>query len=433
MTHTNLQNRQKFVIGKRVPRFDVRKKILGEERYAGDLSKPGMLIGCAVHTPVPHGYIHNIDVESALNFPGVHAVLTASDIPGENVMSPYVIDGQPFMASDQVRSLGDVVCVIAAEDEYTARKAAGLLKLDIEPLAVIDTPEAAMKPYAVKIHPGGNIAKHVKIRHGDIDVGFSRADVVIEGTYTTPTIEHSYLEPDASLAYFDEDGTLIVQVGSQGINDERHNIANGLGLPPERIRVIQPPMGGAFGGKEETTIGFLTALLAFHTQRPVKMVWSRRDVFTLSNKRHASNVRMKTGATHDGAITAMKVEIILDTGAYAHWGPGILSFASCMAAGPYEIPNVWVDGYAVYTNNLRAGSMRGWGIPQVAFAWESQMDRLSSMLDLHPLIFRWMNAVREGSTAITGESLPPGVGLRDTIRKAAELRGIQLPELLDER
>ncbi len=419
--------RDTHVIGKRIPRFDVKDKILGKERFGGDLYLPDMLTGYPIHSPAPHAHLRKIDVEAARKLPGVHAVLTAADIPGKNVSSPYVVDEQPFMAADRIRSVGDVICVIAADNEEIARRAAGLVSVDFDPLPVISSPQEAMKPEAYAIHLNGNIAKHAKIRHGDIEVGFAQADVVVEGTYTTPFIEHSYLEPDAALVYFDEDETLIVKVGSQGINDERHNIANGLGLPPDSVRVIQPPMGGAFGGKEETTVGFLAALLAYHTHRPVKMVWSRQQVVTLSNKRHPSSTYLKTGATNDGRLTALKAKIVFDTGAYAHWGPSVLSFASCMVAGPYVVPHVWVDGYAVYTNNLRAGSMRGWGIPQVAFAWESQMDRLAVALGIHPLVFRWMNAVHEGSTAITGGSLPPGVGLRETIQVAAKLRGIQLP------
>lgn len=420
-------DRDTHTVGKRIPRFDVKDKILGIERYAGDLYLPDMLIGYPVYSPVAHAQVKKINVDAARNLTGVHAVLTASEIPGENISSPYVIDKQPFMVSDRIRSMGDVLCVIAADSDEVARQAAELISVDYDPLVNIGTPQEAMKPGAYPIHPNGNIAKHVKIRHGDIERGFSEADIVVTGAYTTPFIEHSYLEPDACLAYFDENGTLIVKVGSQGINDERHNIANGLGLSVDNIRVIQPPMGGAFGGKEETTIGFLTSLLAYHTRRPVKMVWNRQQAFIISNKRHPSNVHMETGARKNGKLTALKAELIYDTGAYAHWGPSVVSFATCMATGPYEIPHVWVDGYAIYTNNLRAGSMRGWGIPQVAFAWESQMDQLAIALGLHPLVFRWINAVSEGSVAPTGEPLPPGVGLRETIQLAAKLRGIQLP------
>ena len=421
-------NRDTHTVGKHIPRFDVKDKILGQERYAGDLYLPNMLIGYPVHSPVAHAHVHTINVEAARNLSGVHAVLTASDIPGENVSSPYVIDKQPFMVSDRIRSMGDVICVIAADSEDVAKRAAELISVDYDPLVNIGTPQEAMQPGAYPIHPNGNIAKHVKIRHGDIEIGFSEADIVVSGTYTTPFIEHSYLEPDACLAYFDENGTLIVKVGSQGINDERHNIANGLGLTVDNVRVIQPPMGGAFGGKEETTIGFLTSLLTYHTRRPVKMVWNRQQAFILSNKRHPSSVRMETGARNDGKLTALKAELIYDTGAYAHWGPSVVSFATCMATGPYGIPPClgrWLC--CLHKQSKGRVNARGWGIPQVAFAWESQMDRLAAAFGLHPLVFRWINAVSEGSMAPTGGPLPSGVGLRETIRLAAKLRGVQLP------
>ncbi len=415
------------VIGKRIQRNDVLNKVTGAERYTGDLTKEGMVFVYPVNSPCPHGIIRTIDANDAKSIPGVVTVLTAADIPGSNKIMPYVIDGQPLIASDRVRSMGDVVCLVAAETEKIAKQAAAKIKIDIEELPIIDTPQAAMQPGAIQIHPKGNVVNHVKIRHGDIEAGFAKADVTIEGDYSTPIIEHAYLEPDAALSYYDDDGTLVVNVGTQGIHDEWQDIAEGLGLPREKVRVIQPAIGGAFGGKEETNIGFFVALVTYHTKRPAKMVWSREQVFMLSNTRHASYIHMKTGASREGILTALKAELIYDTGAYAYWGPNIVAFATCMAAGPYVIANAWVDGYAVYTNNLRAGSMRGWGAPQVAFAWESQMDRLSHALNIHPLIFRWKNAAVEGSMTINDSPFPMGVGVKETIRKIAELQGIQLP------
>jgi len=416
------------MIGKRIPRIDVLDKVTGGERYTGDLSKGGMLMVLPVHSPVPHGEIRKIYTEEAQSIPGVVRILTAADIPGRNTITPFIVDGQPFLAPDRVRSLGDVICLVAAENEESAQLASKMIKFDITELPIIDSPQAAMQPGAYSIHPNGNVVNHVKIRHGDIDAGFRQADVIIEGNYSTPIVEHAYLEPDAALSYYDEDGTLIVNVGTQGIFDELIDIAEGLAVSRERIRITQPPIGGAFGGKEETNIGFFVALVTYHTKRPAKMVWSRKEVFLLSNVRHASYIYMKTGANREGYLTALKAELIYDTGAYAYWGPNIVAFASCMASGPYEIPNAWVDGKAVYTNNLRAGSMRGWGAPQVAFAWESQMDRLAVALNIHPLEFRWRNAATEGSLTINGSPFPPGVGVKDTIQKMAQLKGISLAD-----
>ncbi|MDD5367852.1 MAG: molybdopterin-dependent oxidoreductase [Anaerolineaceae bacterium] len=416
------------VIGKRISRRDVLDKVTGKERYSGDLSKENMLTTIPVHSPVPHGIIRKIDTKVALSVPGVVSILTAADIPGRNTITPFVIDEQPFLSSDRVRSMGDVVCIIAAEDELSAQKAKTLIELEIDELPIIDTPQAAMKQGAYSIHPKGNVVNHVKIRHGDIGAGFRQADIVVEGNYYTPLIEHAYIEPDAALSYYDDDGTLVVNVGTQGIYDELTDIAEGLALPHDRVRIIQPAIGGAFGGKEETYIGFFVALVTYHTKRPAKMVWNREDVFMLSNVRHASYIYMKTGATRDGYLTALQADLVYDTGAYAYWGPNIVAFASCMASGPYVVPNAWVDGRAVYTNNLRAGSMRGWGAPQVAFAWESQMDRLAVALKIHPLVFRWKNAAADGSLTINGSPFPPGVGVKDTIRKMAELKGVSLTQ-----
>ncbi len=412
-------------VGRHILRIDANTKVMGSAIYIGDMTLPGMLVGKVVTSPGVHGLIQSLDIKSAQELPGVHAVLTAKDIPGDNRLM-YAMEDQEYLVSEHVRSVADPVCIIAADDDQIAREAMNHIKIDINHLPVVRTPDEALEHDAPMIHPKGNIAKHVHIEKGDVHRGFREAHIIVEDTYTTQVIEHAYLEPEAAIAYLDEDNVLHVYVCCHSVHQEVLNLSHALDLPKQKIHVAMPAVGGSFGGKDDHLISVYAGLLAIKTERPVKIVWSRSESFLMSFKRHSTSTYLKTGVNKDGRLTAVEARTVYDTGAYAHWGPAIVSFAACQATGPYEVPNVLIDAYAVYTNNIRAGAMRAWGTPQVAFAWEAQMDQLAYELQIHPLTFRYINAVDEGSRGVTGGPLPDGVGLRDTIRKAADLSSITL-------
>ena len=402
-------------------------KVNGSARYGIDIRPKNALIGYVVRSPIPHARIVKIDVSKARNSPGVHAIVTAEDIPGLNAIDRQVID-QPILAYDKVRSVLDALALIAADTIEEAQAAARLIDLVLEPLPGVFTIDQSLAPDAPQVHDGGNLLKEYHLTHGDIEAGFSQADVIMEGSYSTPVIDHSYLEPTAGAAEpMGVDGVRI-WYGCNSVYVERAVVAKVLGLPDEKVEVIHPYTGGSFGGRNEGLMPSFLALLTMKSKRPVRIAYSREEVFIATAKRHPQTIKVRTGATHEGHLTAASYQIVFDTGAYAHWGPSILLFASIGAPGPYRIPNLQVDSKIVYTNNVTMGAMRSWGMPAVTFATESQLDRIASRLGIHPLILRWLNAAEDGDKIITGGTLPKGVRLKDTIAAAAADLGITLPE-----
>jgi xanthine dehydrogenase molybdenum-binding subunit len=299
--------------------------------------------------------------------------------------------------------------------------------LDLEPLPVVTDPLEALQPNAPQLHEGGNLLKHIKVRHGDVNRGFAEADVIVENEYRLPFIEHAFMEPESAVAAPLGD-RITVWVGSQNPYLERSCVAAALGVSEERVEVIDMHAGGGFGGKDDQLVAIFVALLAQATGRPVRLFYDRRESIRGHSKRHAWIVRSKWGATKAGKLTAIEAEIYADTGAYAHGGELIASFVSILSSGPYEVPNAKVDTYVVYTNNLVGGAMRAWDNQVGAFVAESQMDELAAVLGMHPLKIRWLNALREGSRLICGGTVPKGVGVRATLEVAARLVGVELGE-----
>lgn len=400
-------------------------KACGQMLYTSDLWLPGMLIGKALRSPYPHCQIHRIDVRPALAIPGVHAVLTAQDIPGENIVGKTVED-QPFLATDRARTVMDALAIVAAETEEAAEAALQAIELDLTPLPGVFDPEEALRPDAPLIHPRGNLLTDFQIVHGDAEAAMVEADVVVENTYHYPWIEHAFLETEAVVAAPSEDGTITVWLGCHNIYGERAVLARAFGWPPTRFRIILIPAGGSFGGKDDNIIPTWAALLAWRTGRPVRFHFSRRESIRGHSKYHPQRIHHRLGARADGTLVAAQVDMVWDTGAYAHWGEGMLRFACLQATGPYRMPNAHVRGRLVYTNNIVAGAMRGWGTPGVEFAMESQMDMLAEQLGIHPLKLRWINALRNGDETITGRPVPPGCRLRETIAAAARHIGLEL-------
>jgi len=415
-------NMERGTIGRSLPRPDAVAKVTGAAQYAGDLEFPTMLHAAVLRSRYPHARVLRVDTAQAKVLPGVVAVLTAADVPGAKNHGVSRPDW-PVLAYDKVRYLGDAVAIVAAETAEIARQALELIEVAYEPLPGVFTAQEALAPDAPEIHSGGNLLKHIPVRKGDVATGFAQADVVIENEYHTPAIDHAFLEPEAGVATVDGDGNVTVYVGSQIPFGDRKQVAAALALPLEKVRIVHTPVGGAFGGKEDISVQIHVALLAQATQRPVKLVYSREESIVAHPKRHATTIRLKIGATGDGRLTAVQVTIWGDTGAYASLGEHVMTRSATHAAGPYEVPNVWVDCYAAYTNNTPAGAMRGFGVPQVCFAMETQMDILAERLGIDPLELRRRNALRVGSTTATGQVLRESVGLVETIdRVAAALR-----------
>ncbi|MEE8362646.1 MAG: molybdopterin cofactor-binding domain-containing protein [Dehalococcoidia bacterium] len=389
------------------PRADALDKVLGRALYAADLTVPGMLHGAVLRSPHSHAEILRIDDTKARGLPGVAAVVTARDVPGLNRYGRNLKD-QRVLADGRVRQIGDAVAAVAAESPEIAARAVALLRVDYRPLPAVLDPAAALEEGAPAVHESGNLLSESVVRWGDVDAACAEAGLVVEETYTTQWCEHAYLEPEAVLAYLEpdgeSDGTLVVRTATQHSHLHRDTVAETMGLPPERVRVVPTVVGGAFGGKTDVSCQCVAALLALKTGRPVKIVYSRAESFVSTTKRHPFRIRCRSAVTGEGRLTALDVEMLADTGAYASAAPNLFVRAGVSVAGPYHFPAGSVLGRAVYTNNNLAGSMRGFGAPQAAFAIESQMDIMASRLGIDPLEFSLMNR-RTGDA----EGAPPEV------------------------
>lgn len=406
-------------VGKPVIRKDVTSKVLGEATYAGDINLPGLLYGKALRSSHPHALIRNIDTGKAKNIPGVHAVLTAKDIPGINVFGLSIAD-QPVLADEKVRMMGDAVALVAAETEEIAEEALDKIKVEYEPLPAYFTVEEALKEDALPIHKQGNLLQHTKLRKGNIEEGFAQSDIIIENTYQTQRVDHAYIEPETSVASLDKEGILTVWTSTQYPFRDRRQIAPVVKLPVNRVRVIQMVTGGAFGGKDDITTEIQASLLAVQTGRPIKVTWSRRESMICSTKRHPMKIWIKTGATQEGKILAMEGKVYSDKGAYCSIGHFITKKTGLHLSGPYYIPHIKVDTYAVYTNNTICGPYRGFGILQASFVHESQMDQLAEKLGISSLEIRLKNALKPGLSTATGQVFKESVGFFQTLLKAKE-------------
>ncbi|MEN4101014.1 MAG: xanthine dehydrogenase family protein molybdopterin-binding subunit, partial [Anaerolineaceae bacterium] len=334
--------------------------------------------------------------------------------------------------TDRVRFIGDQVAVIVAETEEIAARARDAIIVTYEDLPIMDDMIVAMQPEATLLFPDrdSNILAHYRIRKGDIESGFALADVIVEDEYNTPAQEHAFLQPEAGLSYIDEQGRVTVLVAGQWTHEDQEQIAHALNLPIEQVRVIYPAIGGAFGGREDISVQIVLALAAWRLQqrgihRPVKIIWTREESMIGHHKRHPYKLRHRWGATKDGKLVAAEVQVISDAGAYAYTSTKVLGNATLMCTGPYEIPNIKVDSYTVYTNNIPNGAMRGFGGPQAAFSAELQMDKLAEKLAIDPVEFRMRNLLTEGSLLSVGTPLPPGVSVKEVAAACARAAGWQ--------
>ncbi|MBL8058295.1 MAG: molybdopterin-dependent oxidoreductase, partial [Anaerolineales bacterium] len=404
------------VIGRPLPRPDAVAKVTGEARYTDDYAFPGMLHARTLRAAHPHALIKRIDVSRAKALPGVHAVLTHADVPGEKNHGLVIADW-PALCYDKVRYVGDAVAIVAADTRAIATQALSLIDVEYEVLPAVTDPVAARQPDAPQLHASGNLLKHIKVRKGDIDQGMAEAEVVLERTFHTPFYEHAFLEPECAIGVPEPNGRLTVYVGSQIPYQDRSQIARCLGVPDEQVRVVGTLIGGGFGGKEDIMGQIHVALLARATGRPVKMLYDRHESLTVHPKRHATQIRVKLGAKRDGTLTAVQTELYGDSGAYASLGEKVMTRATTHSAGPYEVAHVKADCYAMYTNNPPAGAFRGFGVTQSAFAVETMMDLLAETLGRDPADLRRQNALKVGSVTNTGQVLRDSVGLLECLDK----------------
>jgi CO/xanthine dehydrogenase Mo-binding subunit len=410
------------VVGESVRRLDGLPKVTGAYAFGSDLRAENMLWGVTVRSPHASARMVSIDASKALRAPGVAAVLTAADVPGRKAFGLEFCD-QPVLAETLVRYAGEPVAVVAAETPEQARAAAAEVVVRYEPLPVADDMEQALRSDAPRVHDFGNVLRHVHILRGDPDA--AQADVWVEGYYETGMQDQAALGPEAGLAVPADDGGVDLYVVSQWLHVDRQQIAPCLGLPEEKVRITLAGVGGAFGSREDIHVHIHACLLALRTGRPVKMSYGREESFHGHVHRHPSRTWIRYGATRGGKLVAADVRLLLDGGAYASSSPAVLANASTFAAGPYEVPNVRIEGTVVYTNNPPCGAMRGFGAPQVCFAYESAMDKLAATLGLDPIELRLRNVVSSGSVLPTGQVLIGSAPVGEVLERLAAM---PLPE-----
>lgn len=403
-------------IGASVPKIDAVEKALGTLQYTGDMNMPGMLHARIRWSGVPHGVIRRIDTSAAREVPGVVEVLTAADVPGTNRFG-LAFQNQQMLADDKVRTAADPIALVAAETEDAAEEALGKIELDLDPVRAILSFEDALDPSAPSVHEGSNVFQHTTVRKGDLQRGVDESDAIVEATYRTHMINHMAMEPEAGLAYLDPSGVLNIITPTQYPFRDRRQIAPALNLSMNRVRVLQGPIGGGFGRKDDITAEIHAGLLALKTRRPVRLVYSREDSLIANTKRHPMLMKFRTGARSDGRLTFVDADIYGDTGAYVSLGAYVIKKAGIHACGPYYVPNIRVDTYTLYTNNLTSGAMRGFGVQQAAVAHEAQMDQLAQRLNITPVDFRLINVLKPGLTSSTGQEMNEGCGIEATVQR----------------
>ena len=416
-----IKKEQYSCVGHSVPRIDALDKVLGRAVYAEDISFPNMLYGRVLRSGVPHAIIEEIDTSEARAMKGVVCVLTAKDISGVNRYGIAYQD-QYALAEDKVRYVGDPVALVAAEIDEIAKDAMKAIRVKYKMLPVITNPHEALAEGAPKIHEKGNLLLHHKTRKGNVDLGFSQADVVVENTYRTHVVDHAYMETESGIGMIDSQGNLVIWSANQCPFRDRRQVAVVLGMRENKIRVIRATTGGAFGGKDDITVEIHIGLLVQATGRPVRLVLEREESFLSQTKRHAIEVWTRWGATRDGKLCAMEGKVYGDKGPYAGLGAFVIKKCGIHLSGPYYIPNIKVDSFSVYTNNLFGSAMRGFGVAQAAIAHEAQMDELAKKLGIDPLEFRLMNALDHGLSTPTGQVFYEGVGIKATLEKIKEVR-----------
>ncbi len=432
-------------VGATPTRIDATAKVTGEAAYPADRIPPDALVARAVFTDRPHARLVALDTSEAEAMPGVIAVLTGADVPvneygltmfDQPVFVSVEHTGRSEVPCDVSRWEADHLALVVAETDEAATAGAAAIRSEWEPLPVVADIDAALAVGAALVHPEngqpGNDYHSYRIRKGDMAAGWAAAAIVVEGTYELPHQEHAFLQPEAGLGYLDEEGRVTVEIAGQWAHEDQLQIAHALDLPLDRVRVIYPAIGGAFGGREDMSLQIVLALAAMRLaergeRRPIAAQWSREESVVGHHKRHRGRIRARWGADADGKVVAVESEAWLDAGAYNYTSNKVLGNCHLGQAGPYEVPNAHIDSHAVYTNSVPGGAFRGFGGPQAAFVAECQMNKLALALDLDPVEIRRRNALRDGSIGITQTPMPDGVTLPEVIDRCADESGFEAP------
>jgi CO/xanthine dehydrogenase Mo-binding subunit len=427
-TTTTVRRLERGRVGERLARVDGVPKVTGEFAYSSDLHAAGMLWGQTVRSPHAHARIGAVDVSQALSVQGVHAVLTHEDVPGAKRYGLEFPD-QPVLAFERVRYHGEPVAVVAAEHPEQARRAAAVVRVEYEQLDPIVDAERALEAeplhpdrptmgHGYRDDPRPNVVRHLVIRHGDVD---APGDVAVTGVYEIGTQDQAFLGPESGLAVPDGAGGIDIYVATQWLHVDRDQVAPCLDLTEEQVRIHLAGVGGAFGGREDLSMQIHGAMLALHTNRPVKMVYGREESFFGHVHRHPARIWAEHRATRDGRLTCVRMRILLDGGAYASSSTAVTANAACFACGPYAVPNALIESTTVYTNNPPCGAMRGFGAVQTCIAAEAQMDKLAEELGLDPVELRLRNALGPGDALPTGQAITGSLPVAEVIGRCAEL------------
>jgi CO/xanthine dehydrogenase Mo-binding subunit len=408
-------------VRQRASRPDARTHGLGQTKYIDDMYLPGMLFCKIKRAGVASARIVKVDTSEAEAMPGVVAVLTGKEVPC-NSFGPSLKD-QPVLADERVFHAGDGVAAVAAITEQIAADAIEKIHVEYEPLEPVLDPLISLQLETPGIHaPSPNIYGHKVIKKGDVQKAFAESYKVYEAQFRTQMVEHVPLEPHSSIATWDANGRLTIYSTLGRITLGRADISRTLGVPMSRVRIIATIVGGNFGGKNEITTEPVVALLSKKTGRPVKCTFTRPEEFMSSTTRHPLVMDYKTGVTKEGKILGRQIRLVLEGGAYCSWSETTLGKACILSAGPYKIDNLYAEAFVVYTNKTMTGAMRGFGAPQVCFAYESQMDDMAKDLGIDPLEMRLMNVLEEGSLSPTSQKLH-SVVVKESLLQAAERFG----------
>ena len=442
-----------MAIGRREPVIDAAARVAGGIEFVADQRRPRMLHAAVLRSPHAHARIRHVDVRRAAEAPGVRAVLTRDDIVASNHLDPafgFFLRDQMPLATDVTRYAGEPVAAVAAVDADAAQAALDLIDIEYEPLPPVMTIDAALAPDAPLLHPGprvlgiprpdlvarqpaleGTNTIHVfHQRRGDADAAFARAEVVVENTFESPALAHVPLEAHGAIAEWTA-GRLTVWTANQAPHLIASQLATMFRLPLTEVRVVVEALGGGFGSKVDASIEPIVALLARKARRPVRLILSRYEEF-LTHTKHAARIRLTTGALRDGTLVAHRAVCWYDGGAYAKSTPEKI-FRAYASMGPYRVDDLHVDSYGVYTNKVPAVGFRGFGIPQVAWAHESQMDELASTLGIDPVELRLRNLLVPGDRFSTGETIVEDLGYPDLLKSVAQRVGWVPGELPERR
>lgn len=410
------------LVGENFNRIDAVDKVLGRAEYVDDMRIEGMIYGGAVRSKYPRALIKDIDIREAKELPGIYAVITAEELPGNKKVGHIVKDWDVLIGKGEItHCIGDAIVLIAAESREILKEAKDLIKVSFEELPPLTYPEEALKEDAPNIHGNSNVLTEQYLSFGNAEEAIKNSKYVVTNKYSTPFTEHAFLETETAVAMPDGKGGVIIYCADQGIYQTQKECAEALGLPQSKVRVISKMVGGGFGGKEDMTVQHHAAILAYACNKPVKFALSRSESIMLHPKRHAMEIEVTTACDENGYLAGMKARIIADTGAYASLGGPVLQRACTHAAGPYHYNNIDIVGKAVYTNNPPAGAFRGFGVTQSCFATECNINQLAKMVGLSPWEIRYRNAIRPGQVLPNGQIADNSTSLVETLEAVKEI------------